>query len=162
MKLLFVRHAKATDRLKALLSEVADADRPLTKKGKQKFREFTAKNATLFQDVEVFATSPYLRARQTLDVILENLTPAKRRKVKIETLNFITPDDDAEKFLLWLKKQSVKTLLVVGHEPFISNLLAIRVKNPPEKIKKGSILVLEVENAAFQLKSIKNIKDDAE
>ena len=160
MKLILVRHAKAMDRVKALLKSVSDEDRPLTKKGKLKFLEHAKVNAKEFAGTELFVTSEFLRAKETLDVLLQAL-PKRKTAPSIVVLKKIGPDDSPLALINWLKTRSEKKLVVVGHEPFLSKFLEKSWKKLEfEKIKKGAIICTEINFSAdhFAIKATKIIQ----
>lgn len=162
MKLILVRHAKAMDRVKALLKSISDEDRPLTKKGKLKFAAHVKLNVKEFSGTSLFVTSEYLRARETLDLLLQNL-PKRRTPFPYITLKKITPDDSPQTLIKWLKTRSEKKMVLVGHEPFISKLLEKAFqKNEIVKIKKGAIICTDVSFSEdhFSIKIEKIIQPD--
>jgi phosphohistidine phosphatase SixA len=169
MKVILVRHAKAMDRVKALLREIDDENRPLTKKGKLRFQAHVQSVREEFTGVELFVTSEYLRAKQTLEMLLEVLgleareaqgqaqsgkqgqaqarTQVKRQQKKCNTfvLKGITPDSSADNLVKWLQSRKEKKIVVVGHEPFLSNFLSKQNKKPfKDKIKKGAVICADV------------------
>jgi len=144
MKLILVRHAKAMDRVKALLKSVSDEDRPLTKKGKAKFAEHAKANAKEFLGTDLFVSSEYLRAKETLELLLQSL-PARKTARPTEVIKKLTPDESPLHFIKWLKARGEKKLVVVGHEPFISKFLEKASKKMEfEKLKKGAIICTDV------------------
>jgi phosphohistidine phosphatase SixA len=179
MKLILVRHAKAMDRVKALLREIDDENRPLTKKGKLKFQAHVQAVREEFAGVELFVTSEYLRALQTLEVLLEVLSadPAKygskgrgvasrglvgrgsatrgsttrgsaggpQKTFPQLVLKGISPDSSADNLVKWLQTRKEKKIVVVGHEPFLSNFLSKQNKKAfKDKIKKGAVICADV------------------
>lgn len=160
-KIIFVRHAKALDRAKAEKLKVADKDRPLTQKGIAEFQKHVLKYKKTFKDTELFVTSPYLRATETLDVLLETMNI---QEAPIKIINKIRPEDTFEFLKKWLINRKEKKIVVVSHEPFISYFLQNVVesqkttKKDVVKIKKGAIISIEYElnKSRFKLKSLKN------
>lgn len=153
MQVILVRHAKALDRLKAQIRGVKDSDRPLTKNGISKFQAQVKKNKKLFQKVDLFVTSPYLRAVQTLDIILDEL---KINEADILIFKKITPNDKVGFLKNWLKTRHEKKIVIVSHEPFMSAVLAncFGGDNGIMKIKKGDILVLDFEDKTGLISSV--------
>lgn len=137
------------DRELARKNNIADSARPLTSRGKKLMARQSAVLAHLFDETDQIVCSPYLRALETLEC-LQNKN-RQLRKVPVTVLDFITPADHARRFINWYKKQQGKVVLV-GHEPFISNLIGGLLKAPPQafKIKKSSIVVLK-ENSTENL-----------
>lgn len=142
MKIVLVRHAKAQDRIKALLKRITDEDRPLTTKGISKFTELVSKNKKTFLDADLFVTSEYVRSKETLDIILKVTGRGTAEKMILKS---ITPDDPPEVLLNWIKLRKEKKIVVVSHEPFITNFLKIAFKGKwaEQKIRKGCIICIE-------------------
>lgn len=94
-----------------------DALRPLTSEGIQKTRKVARRLKELGIRVDRLLTSPYLRAKQTAEILQEaGIGEA------VETLDCLVPEGD---FAGWLEVlqawQSVaKPIAIVGHEPNLS------------------------------------------
>lgn len=153
MKLVLVRHAKAVDRISALLKGIQDKDRPLTKKGKLKFAEFVKENKSVFLKADLYASSDFLRAEQSLEVLLKVLYASKPEQVHSTKIKKITPDDLPQAFIKWISQQKIKSAVIISHEPFISKFLqlVLGTKWKDEKIRKGSTVVLNYSNEQFKL-----------
>lgn len=153
MKLVLVRHAKAVDRVKALLKGIQDKERPLTKKGKLKFSEFVKENKAVFLKADLYASSEFSRAEQTLEVLLKELYGNKPEQVHSTKLKKITPDDLPANFIKWIAQQKINSAVVISHEPFITKFLqtVLGTKWKDEKIRKGSTVVLNFSNGQFKL-----------
>lgn len=149
--LILVRHAKAMDRDKARNKGISEPERPLTEKGIKEFRRHCDRHWEMFTDVNLFVTSPFTRASETLDLLLEELQDAlPDQSAKIETTSLIEPEENAELFLRWLKKRKEETVVAVSHEPFLSNFLQHVLQQPEMpylKLKKGAIVVLRFASA---------------
>jgi phosphohistidine phosphatase SixA len=158
MKLILVRHAKAMDRVKALLKEVDDENRPLTRKGKLKFSAHVEKLKRVFTGAELFVSSEYLRARETTELLIEVLeggsaagrsAKAVVRQLAYVVLKGIAPDSSPETLLKWLKSRKEKKLVIVGHEPFLTKFLSKQSKKPfKDKIKKGAVICADINFSA--------------
>ena len=157
MEVVLVRHAKAQDRIKALLKNISDADRPLTKKGILKFSDFVETHKRVFADTDIFIQSEFLRSKQTLDLILKICGRAQSEKL---TLKKITPEDSPENLSKWLSPRKERKIVIVSHEPLISNFLDLVLNHGAkvwagEKIKKGSIVSLVRDSKGrYKLKKI--------
>ncbi len=141
MPLILVRHAKAISRKKAILHGIPDSERALTEKGRNSFISHVQENLDLFVDTNLFVTSPYIRATQTLELLINSL-PATAAPV--EVLPNITPDDGADSLANWLQEHDHRKIVIVSHEPFISNFLihATAGRWSPQKIKKGAFVIV--------------------
>lgn len=116
MQLLIIRHAIAVDRG---TPGIPDEERPLTPEGALKFREAAKSLARLVDRPDALLTSPWLRAKQTAAIAggawgqLEPKETAALASGSFEELAAVLdryPDD--------------ATVAVVGHEPWVSALLA--------------------------------------
>jgi phosphohistidine phosphatase len=115
-----------------------DAKRPLTAKGRRKFRKVAAGLANWIPDVDCLLTSPLVRARQTADVlqaIAHWPTPVACPE--------LAPGTDPGAMLGVLRRQKARRIALVGHEPDLSALVSICIAGPdaarPIELKKGGI-----------------------
>ncbi len=157
-KIILVRHAKALDRSKAFAEHRSDKDRPLTPKGVREFKKHIHNHKKIFKNVELFVTSPYVRAIETLDIILEALALSG---AAIKIIAKITPEDKFTFLKKWLLSRKEKTIVVVSHEPFLSNFLHnVLQSHKPLKIKKAALIILSCESNTkkYKLISLKNPK----
>lgn len=158
MPLIFVRHAKALSRKKALLQEVEDSERALTSKGRTAFLAHIQKNSDIFAETELFISSPYIRAKQTLEILIHTL---RAETVPCKILPQITPDDNVDSLIKWLEERDEKKIVIVGHEPFISNYLiqATLGQWEPQKIRKGDCVILTQKGRGLKVEIIGFEKD---
>lgn len=116
MKILLVRHAAAVPRG---ASGIADDDRPLTPRGRARFRAAAGGLAEIVDRPDVLLTSPLPRARATADIAaaaFKKITPRVEPTLAHASVEAIV---DA------LAKYPSDTLVaIVGHEPTLSRLLA--------------------------------------
>ncbi len=146
LKVTLVRHAKAMDREKAKINHISDKNRPLTPNGLKKFRKFIQLKKKLLETMNLFVTSPYLRASETLDVILSELAV---ESAAIKVITEITPHGNPKYLADWLKKRKEKSILIVSHEPFLSEFLNTVLGTDEwteNKIKKGAIITINFNN----------------
>jgi phosphohistidine phosphatase len=137
--ILVVRHAKAQEKN----IKVKDADRVLTPAGVKQFKKVCKENKKLLSQTELFVTSPFERARETLEIVFEGL---KLEAATLTIFQKLTPHDDPKVLLKWLKSRREEQILFVSHEPFISNFLKlVNGQDYKEaKIKKGSIIRVKI------------------
>jgi len=137
MKLLLIRHAAAVPRG---TKGIADDDRPLTPRGKKKFRAAARGLARVADRPDVLLTSPLPRARATAEIAAEAF---RRVEPRIEQALAGDDVDDIVKVLETLA--SSDQVAVVGHEPTLSELLArLLGATKPERLgfrKGGAALV---------------------
>ena len=158
-QIILIRHAKALNRSTALHQGIKEAQRPLTQKGRLEFIDQVKNNKAIFKNVELYITSPYFRALETLAVLHEVLP---ERVAPIKTIRQICPDAKTKFLEQLLKKRNEKKIVIVSHEPFLSNFLARilnsgSAKKPLQKIRKGAIIILDKNPTNHQYKLIKFI-----
>ena len=139
MRLLIIRHAAA---VASGTPGIADDDRPLTPKGKARFRAAAKGLARIVARPDVLLTSPLPRARETAEIAaraFERLEPriepalASGRVDQIVAALATTPRD--------------ATVAVVGHEPVLGALLARLVGAPLGEafaFKKGGAALVDL------------------
>ena len=146
MKLLIVRHAIAEDRFEFARHEVDDAERPLTAKGIERMRAGARGLRRAVERVDVLATSPLRRARQTADILQEVLGAPKPTVVEQ-----LTPGREPDELADWLGfLPADATVAVVGHEPDLSELVGWLTTGEAHslvELKKGAACLLEIPGA---------------
>ncbi len=132
MNLYILRHGLAVE--PGTPGYAKDADRPLTPKGERKLWQIAEAMEALELSFDLMLSSPYLRARQTADIIAEAFNARK----KLEFSEFLTPSGSPKRlieFLLDLKPLPGNVLLV-GHKGGLCKLNA-------ESLKPGRCAALE-------------------
>jgi phosphohistidine phosphatase len=141
LRLLIARHAIAIDREHPNCP--ADPLRPLTRKGHDKAVDVFRALAAFEEPPERILTSPYLRARQTAQLLARafGLDPSA-----CEVLDSITPDDRPEALFLRLRELRASRVAVVGHAPHLDLAIAwaIGCPQPFTHLKKAGVAVLEL------------------
>jgi phosphohistidine phosphatase len=123
-----------------------DADRPLTPEGERKLLQIAEAMESLDLTFDLILSSPYLRARQTAEIVAEAL---KARK-KLELSDSLTPGGSARKLLETLNRLQPppENVLLVGHEPYLSGLISLLVSGEATLavvMKKGGLCKLATE-----------------
>ena len=96
-----------------------DAKRPLTAKGKKRTEQIAAGLNRLGCEVDWIVTSPLVRAAQTAEIVAASLS----KKVPVDVCAALRPGGSAEDLLSFVaKKPDRKSVLLVGHEPDLSEL----------------------------------------
>jgi phosphohistidine phosphatase len=116
MRLLIVRHAIAVPRG---TPGIADEDRPLTPEGQQRFGECANGIGRLVERPDALLTSPWLRARQTAAILAATWQHVEPR----ECAALAGGSFEAQAAVLDRHPREA-TVAVVGHEPYLSALLA--------------------------------------
>lgn len=147
MKLLFVRHAIAVDRDIYAKLKKKDQDRPLTNSGKSQFEKIAPKILKLIRKPNFIISSPYLRARETAEILAAMTSSA----TELAQDNILLPDESAINFIKWFNTKfqahtKGETLVLVGHEPHLSLLLSLlcaNSKKPIITLKKGGCALIK-------------------
>ena len=118
MLILLVRHAKAEARSLPVRRSKSDARRRLTDLGRKRMRQAAKALHSLIPTVNVIASSPLTRARETADIL------AKRyKRMPVVELAMLSPGGSEREWLEWLQKQPMDaTVVLVGHEPDLGRL----------------------------------------
>jgi phosphohistidine phosphatase len=144
MNLYLLRHGIAVDPSKPGIAR--DAERPLLPKGKRRLRQIAEAMGALGISFDVILSSPYERAKQTAEIVAKSLKRRKRLKFSDE----LTPGGNPKSLIQQLNelRPKPKNILLVGHEPYLSKLIALLTAastNMEIDLKKGSLCQLETE-----------------
>jgi len=139
-ELYLIRHGVAEERGEAWPD---DAKRPLTQDGISKLRKSASALKAVGVVIDVIVTSPFVRPRQTAELIAAGLDPHPH----IVTADSLTPGGTLTAVLSDLEKQSKRErIALVGHEPGIGELAARLVgTRHPIPFKKGAVCRIDVE-----------------
>jgi phosphohistidine phosphatase len=139
MRLLIIRHAIAVERGRPGL---ADEERPLTPEGEERFREAAAGLARLVDRPDALLTSPWLRARQTAA-----LAAKAWGRIAPKPTDVLAGGSFEEQAKVLDRYAGDATVVVVGHEPYVSELLArLLGSRDADRVtfKKGGAALVEV------------------
>ena len=143
--LYFLRHAIAAERDDSKYKD--DSLRPLTDQGRKKMCHTAQGMQTLGLKFDVIISSPYLRAKQTAEIVAKAIKP--KNKGIYFTTNLLPPASINE-LLSEVHAQYPKSrnILLVGHEPHLTEMISSLLKsNKPLNInfKKGGLCCLSVD-----------------
>jgi phosphohistidine phosphatase len=144
MRLLIIRHAIAVPRG---TPDIPDDERPLTKRGRRRFRTAAAGLAELVKRPDVVISSPLPRARETADIAAKAF--GKRVEVVEEAALAGGSVDEISRMLERYPGDS--TVAIVGHEPDLSELLAKILGTPHATrltFKKGGAALVDLPGSA--------------
>lgn len=110
MKIAIMRHGQAS------FDVPSDNERPLTEAGIEQNRSNLQALQKQLQDVQLFLSSPLLRAQQTAKIAQQELG----FNGKTETVAWITPDVSPDKALIHLSRYSQQFIMLFSHNPFSS------------------------------------------
>lgn len=142
MKLLVVRHAHAEDREEWARINPNDELRPLTKRGIKQFVAFSKVVVSLMNEPDLILTSPLTRAIQTSDIL------KKRFKKNYRIIKELKPEASYSRLLKFLSLSKKQNIIIVGHEPFLSELISYLVASDTQcriTLKKGGCCLLDLD-----------------
>ncbi len=138
MQLYILRHGLAGDRAEW---NGDDAKRPLTNKGKKKMAREAKRFVALGVHPDVILTSPLVRARQTADIVACELGVDLQEDQRLAPGFAI--DDLAD---VLREHERAKVLMLVGHEPDLSEVAGNLVGGGRLSMKKGGLACISVTN----------------
>jgi phosphohistidine phosphatase len=144
MLLYLLRHGLAVEPGTAGFKN--DADRPLTPKGRRQLRKIAATMAEMDLGLELILSSPFARARQTAEVV----AAALKLKKQLTFSNALAVGGDPLGLIRQLSrlKPVPKAILLVGHEPGMSQLLSLLLTGETHLMevdfKKAGLCKLEI------------------
>jgi phosphohistidine phosphatase len=100
--------------------------------------------------VDLILTSPYLRARQTADIVAAEFDAEK----KLELCSHLEVAGDPAALVAELQARSgsLERVLLVGHEPFLSELVSVLISGDERTevmMKKGGLCKLTAEKISY-------------
>jgi phosphohistidine phosphatase len=141
MMIYIVRHAWAYHHGDARWPD--DSQRPLEAKGAKRFRRVVERLVEGGFDPAIVATSPYVRCRQTADIVAE-LVAGSPEVVELEALQ---PGSDFEALVDWTRRQDGASVCWVGHAPDVGRLAATLVSDEGAGLRfaKGAAAAIRVD-----------------
>jgi phosphohistidine phosphatase len=139
MRLLMIRHAVAVPRG---TPDMADDERPLTSKGRKRFREAAGGLAAIMKRPDALLSSPLPRARQTAD-----LAAKAWGKVKVAETPALAGGTFEDLAVALAAFGANDLVALVGHEPDMSEVLARLLGTPMADrltFRKGGAALLDV------------------
>jgi phosphohistidine phosphatase len=127
-----------------------DAERPLVPKGEQRLRAAAAAMEKMELSFDAIISSPYLRAKQTAEIVARHFKVQKR----LAFSDHLIPGGNPQALIRQLNdlKPEPENILLVGHEPNLSRLIALLATGDTAaaiEMKKGSLCKLETENLEY-------------
>ena len=142
MKILILRHGDAYP--VGEKNAAVDKDRTLTVRGKKQSRRAGKLCSRIRVIPDIILTSPYLRAHETA----EYYRYAVKRKLDVKKINGLEPPGDVKAVEREIEEANAETVLLVGHEPFLGELLQFFLNGntgASVSLSKGSLSCLEYE-----------------
>jgi phosphohistidine phosphatase len=119
VKLYVMRHGPAED----TAPSGVDGDRALTLSGRERVRGVAKALGAAGEGPLRIVTSPLVRAVQTAEIVAI-VTKLSDQRGSVEVRREMSPGGDATELVSRLAAQGAKRLMVVGHEPDLSMLVA--------------------------------------
>jgi phosphohistidine phosphatase len=139
MKIILARHGTAEDKA----SSAKDADRILVKEGRDQADLLGRVLAETIGRVDAIWTSPLARAVQTAEIA------AKRLKQKPVVEGQLSIGGDLDQLCWKLHRESLATVMLVGHQPDLGRLAARLLGFVSEvSLKKGGLCIVETRDPA--------------
>lgn len=143
MELFILRHGVAVPRGSSEYPN--DGDRPLTPRGTRGMRKIAKGMRAMDLSFDRVFSSPLVRTRQTAEIAVGILQPDH----PIEYTEHLQPDGDREQFISGslIKCGEEDRILVVGHEPYLSQLASFLLCGDDSlemNLKKGGLCKLSI------------------
>jgi phosphohistidine phosphatase len=144
MVISLLRHGIAVERGSPGSEE--DSARPLTAKGEQRMRRIAEGMLALGLSYDLILSSPYVRARQTANVVSQVLKTPEG----VHLSDTLMPEGNPRQLIEALHRDNHERqdILLVGHEPYLSRLTSTLLtghSNLPVVMKKGGLCTLDVQ-----------------
>jgi phosphohistidine phosphatase len=127
-----------------------DSDRELTPKGAKKMRRAAEGMQAMELSFDIILSSPFARAKQTAEIVAEVFRAQKR----VEFTDLLAVGGDPEELisLITTKHSAVQSILLVGHEPYMSSLISLLVAGDQSvavTMKKGGLCKLTIDTLLY-------------
>ncbi|MDH4569614.1 phosphohistidine phosphatase SixA [Pseudomonas sp. BN414] len=152
MRLWLLRHGEAEPRART------DAERELTRHGRKDVLHSAAQLAG--RPLGAILASPYVRAQQTAELVRDALG----FRGAVGTAPWSTPESDPREALNFLAERSEQDLLLVTHNPFVSDLAGFLIHgHRQEPVPMGTASLVELEGdllipGLMSLRSIHHVR----
>jgi phosphohistidine phosphatase len=148
MKLYVLRHAVAVERGAPGFGD--DSLRPLSSEGRTKMHAIAAGMRAMDLSFDLVLSSPYLRARQTAEIVVHQLGIERL----LRFTEHLESGGDPQRLMREVANAdgSPESILLVGHEPFLSELISVLLTGESTlgvTLKKGGLCCLTVERPRF-------------
>ena len=147
MNVYFLRHGIALEPGAKGIKH--DSERPLTPEGRQKLLQVAAALLALEISFDLILSSPYVRARQTAELIAKQLDYANR----LQLTENLRPGGSFRSLLQGIRrtKPLPASVLLVGHEPDLSMAASNLLSGSPEihfELKKAGLIAVDAGSLA--------------
>ena len=143
-ELYIVRHGIAETRG---TPGIPDSERRLTSEGRKRMRQIGRGLARIGLAPDRIVSSPLPRAWETAEIVADALGMSDR----LESSEMLRDDREAAAIRDWLRTRAEPRLMIVGHNPALSELLGLLVVDRAEpwlcELKKGGVAALTTREA---------------
>lgn len=145
MEALFIlRHGIAEE-----LSEnstKSDFERKLTEEGIKKTKKLSCLFNRLKEEVHTVLTSPYLRAKETAEIFVNNLD----KKPDLKVVDFLSAGTSVSEISKGLHNtfSENKSIMLVGHAPDLEFFLGKLIGGKNIKLKKGALAKVSLDKSS--------------
>jgi phosphohistidine phosphatase len=142
VELLVIRHAIAMEREEFAPTGRPDGERPLTEEGRRGMKGVARQLRRIVPQLDVLATSPLVRARQTAEIVAKAYD-----EMEITTVDALGSGRSRSELLEWLKEHADERVAIVGHAPDLDQLVAWLVTGKPKpfiEMRKGGACLLSL------------------
>jgi phosphohistidine phosphatase len=131
--LFIVRHAIAED----VAPDGADGSRRLTRRGRRRFARLVRRLARGGMAVDVIATSPLVRTRETAEILADGLL----QRPRVEIVEPLAPGADWQRLVEWTVARGGASVAWVGHAPCVGRLVAASIGDGTAAVRmeKGAV-----------------------
>ena len=147
MELYLLRHAIAVEPGTPCYDD--DSQRPLTLEGRRKMRRAAKGMKALGLEFDSIISSPYVRAKATAEIVGRIL----KARGKLSLSDDLAADGDPKALVGSLVRHDFhERVLLVGHEPYLSKLVARLIAGTASvslKFKKGGLCKLTADHLKF-------------
>lgn len=142
-RLYIVRHALAED----VGADGSDHARRLTKKGRKAFARLVRRLAEAGMEVDIVATSPLVRARETAEILAEELGGTR-----VDVVDALSPGSNWQSLVEWTVQQDAARVAWVGHAPCVGRLVALSIGDGSAAIRmqKGAVAAIRLDDGPGQ------------
>jgi phosphohistidine phosphatase len=120
----------------------SDALRPLTKQGREDVAGVILNSTLLTSRLESVLTSPYRRARETAEIVVQQLAYPGQ----IEVCDELRPESSPRALIKYLDARSLTSVLLTTHQPLIGDVVNLLLGNRQlAAIEPGCLVALEAE-----------------
>jgi phosphohistidine phosphatase len=130
---------------------ILDDDRPLTQAGEQRVRQVARSLRRLEIRLDGLVTSPLPRASRTAEIVAEVLG----LEAILEVSEELHADRDAASIAAWLEGRAESSLMLVGHNLALSELVGLLVAGPGHEgvceLRKGGVAALLGGDGRYQV-----------